>query len=296
MSRRADNLGKSLHALGRLEEAGQALQEALRRRQDDPGSYERHGRAAASWAGSTTPRWSTAHRPGPAPEHPGAELQSRLGAVEDRPASARAGRNTIGAGRRTIGPTAASSPNRNGWSPLPGGRLLIIAEQEAWATPAVLPPTPLAAARLARPTRRPTFEGQKPLISLLRDQWPGVAVVGQGDPLPASTPICRCSAWAGCWSRITRPSTARSHLAGRSGPRGGLGPTRGAAGRACASTWSGPARATTSRAAGRRRRQQAPLHSARASWRPATLRPAWPSYPCRRTNRAWRRATRRRAW
>jgi Flp pilus assembly protein TadD len=178
------NLGKSLHALGRLDEAGQALREALRGNPDDPrilndmGVLLNHlGRVADA---------EVVYRTGLALTPEDAGLHYNLGI-----ALLKAGQYKEGWAQYHWRWKTDDRPDNRvftqpEWdgSPLPGGRLLINAEQGLGDTLQFCRLAPLAAARLA-PDARLTLEVQRPLVSLLRGQWPGVEVVAQGDPLPA---------------------------------------------------------------------------------------------------------------
>jgi Flp pilus assembly protein TadD len=179
------NLGKSLHAQGRLEDAGHALQEALRRRQDDPRILNDLGVLLHELG-----RVADAERVYRAalvltPDDP--DLHYNLGLILLLTGRLPEGWAEYHWRWKTDGyrvrQRGFAQPEWDG-SSLPGGVLLIHAEQGLGDTLQFCRLVPLAAARLA-PDARLVFEAQRPLVSLLRDQWPGIEVVGRGDPLPA---------------------------------------------------------------------------------------------------------------
>jgi tetratricopeptide (TPR) repeat protein len=179
------NLGKSLHAQGRLEDAGQALQEALRRRQDDARIMNDLGvllHALGRIADAERVyRTALALTPDDADLHYNLGLILLLaGRLPEGWAEYHWRWKTDGYRVRLRG---FAQPEWDG-SSLPGGVLLIHAEQGLGDTLQFCRLVPLAAARLA-PDARLVFETQGPLVSLLRGQWPGIEVIGRGDPLPA---------------------------------------------------------------------------------------------------------------
>jgi Flp pilus assembly protein TadD len=179
------NLGKTLHAVGRLDEAGSALQDALRRRQDDSRILNDMG--------------VLLHELG---RFGDAELCYRTGltfAPDDADLHYNLGLTLLVTGHLVEGwaqyhwrwKTAGYAVRQRGFlqtewdgAPLPGGRLLVHAEQGLGDTLQFCRLVPLAAERLG-PDARLTFEVHRPLVSLLRGQWPHIEVVGRGDPLPA---------------------------------------------------------------------------------------------------------------
>ena len=179
------NLGKTLQAQGRLDEAGRALQEAVRLRQDDSRILNDMGvllHALGRVADAEMVyRTALALTPGDA------DLHYNLGLV-----LLMSGQHAEGwAEYHWRWKTAGYLVRRRGFTqpewtgePLPGGRLLIHAEQGLGDTLQFCRLAPLAAARLA-PDARLTLEIHAPLVSLLRDQWPNVEIIGRGDPLPA---------------------------------------------------------------------------------------------------------------
>jgi Flp pilus assembly protein TadD len=179
------NLGKSLHALGRLEDAGHALQEALRRRQDDPRILNDMG--VLLHALGRVADAEMVYRTALALTPEDADLHSNLGLV-----LLMTGQYSEGWARyHWRWTTNGYLERRRGFTqpewqgePLPGGRLLIHAEQGLGDTLQFSRLAPSAAARLA-PDARLTFEVHRPLVSLLRDQWPEVEIIGRSDTLPA---------------------------------------------------------------------------------------------------------------
>jgi Flp pilus assembly protein TadD len=179
------NLGKALHVLGRLDEAGSVLQEALRRRQDDSRILNDMG--------------VLLHELG---RFGDAELCYRTALTitpDDADLHYNLGLTLLVTGHLAEGwaqyhwrwKTAGYAVRQRGFSPpewdggaLPGGRLLVHAEQGLGDTLQFSRLAPLAAERLG-PDARLTFEVHKPLAALLGDQWPDVEVIGRGDPLPA---------------------------------------------------------------------------------------------------------------
>ena len=178
------NLGKSLHAQGRLEEAGQALQEALRRRQDDPRILNDMG-VLLHELGRVADA-EMVYRTGLALAPDDVDLHHNLGLVLLKTGQYREGWAEFHWRWKADAPPHARAFTQPQWdgSPLPGGRLLINAEQGLGDILQFCRLAPLAAARLG-PDARLTLEVYRPLVSLLRDQWPEVEIIAQGDPLPA---------------------------------------------------------------------------------------------------------------
>jgi len=178
------NLGKSLHAQRRLDEAGPVLQEALRQRQDDTGILNDMG-VLLHHLGRVADA-EMVYRTGLALAPDDASLRHNLGIVLLKTGQYKEGWAQYHWRWKTADrpdDRAFSQPEWDG-SPLPGGRLLVVAEQGLGDTLQFCRLAPLAAARLGADARL-TLEVQKPLVSLLRGQWPEVEVVAQGDPLLA---------------------------------------------------------------------------------------------------------------
>ena len=179
------NLGKTLHSQGRLDEAGHVLQEAVRRQPDNSRILNDMGVLLHELGRIADAEMVFRAALDLAPEE--ADLHYNLGLV-----LLMTGQYLEGwaeyhwrwktAGYRVRG-RAFTQPEWDG-SPLPGGTLLINAEQGLGDTLQFCRLAPLAAARLA-PGARLILEVHRPLIALLRDQWPEVEVIGHGDPLPA---------------------------------------------------------------------------------------------------------------
>jgi Flp pilus assembly protein TadD len=178
------NLGKSLYVQGRLEEAGQVLQDALRRKQDDPRILNDMGVLLYDLGRLADAEMVYRTALALAPED--AELHYNLGTTLLKAGLHREGwAHYHWRWKVDTRPDSRvfTQPEWDG-SPLPGGRLLITAEQGLGDILQFCRLAPLAAARLA-PDARLILEVHPPLISLLRDQWPGVEITGYGAPLPA---------------------------------------------------------------------------------------------------------------
>jgi Flp pilus assembly protein TadD len=179
------NLGKTLHAQGRLDEAGSVLQEALRRRQDDPRILNDMGVLLHELGRHADAEMVYRTALSLSPDD--ADLHYNLGLALLVTGHLREGWSEYHWRWKTEGyrvrQRGFTQPEWDG-APLPGGRLLVHAEQGLGDTLQFCRLAPLALARLG-PGASLTFEVHRPLVSLLRDQWPGVEIVGRGDPLPA---------------------------------------------------------------------------------------------------------------
>lgn len=179
------NLGKALHALGRLEEAGSAFQEALRRRQDNPRVLNDMGvllhELGRNADAELVYRTALLQTPDDADLHYNLSLALLVtGHLREGWSEYHWRWKTDGYRVRQRG---FVHPEWDG-APLPGGRLLIHAEQGLGDTLQFCRLAPAALTRLG-PDARLTFEVHRPLASLLSGQWPGVEIVPRGDPLPA---------------------------------------------------------------------------------------------------------------
>ena len=178
------NLGKSLLAQGRLDEAGRALQEALRLKQDDPRILSDMG-VLLHELGRVADA-EMVYRTGLALAPEDVDLHHNLGLVLLKTGQYREGWAQFHWRWKTDAPPHTRAFTQPQWdgSPLPSGRLLINAEQGLGDILQFCRLAPLAAARLG-PAARLTLEVYRPLVPLLRDQWPEIEVIAQGDPLPA---------------------------------------------------------------------------------------------------------------
>jgi len=177
------NLGKALYALGRLQEAGHAMQDALRRQQD-PRILSDMGVLLYDLGRLADAEMVLRTGLDQAPEDP--ELHYNLSTTLLKAGRYLDGWAHYGWRWKTNGrpnDRVFAEPEWTG-SPLPGGRLLIHAEQGLGDILQFCRLVPLAASRLA-PDAHLTFEVYGPLVSLLRDQWPGIDVIAYNDPLPA---------------------------------------------------------------------------------------------------------------
>jgi Flp pilus assembly protein TadD len=178
------NLGKSLYGQRRLEEAGQVLQDALRLRQDDPQILNDLGVTLYDLGRVADAEMVLRTALGLAPED--AELHYNLGTTLLKAGQHREGWAHYHWRWKTDArpdDRVFTQPEWDG-SPLPGGRLLITAEQGLGDILQFCRLAPLAAARLA-PDAKLILEVHPPLVSLLRDQWPRIEVIAYGAPLPA---------------------------------------------------------------------------------------------------------------
>ncbi len=177
------NLGRSLYAQRRMEEAGHALQGTLRLEPNAPRVLNDMGVLLYDLGRLADAEMVYRAALDLAPED--AELHYNLGTALLKAGQYREGwahyhwrwkTDTRPDGR------VFAQPEWYG-SPLPGGRLLITAEQGLGDILQFCRLAPLAANRLA-PDARLILEVHRPLISLLRGQWAGIEIVGYGDPLP----------------------------------------------------------------------------------------------------------------
>jgi Flp pilus assembly protein TadD len=178
------NLGKSLRAQGRLDEAGHALQEALRLKQDDPRILNDMGVLLGDLGRVADAEM--VYRTGLSLESEDADLHHNLGLLLLKTGQHREGWPEFHWRWKTDDPPHRRIVAKPEWdgSPLPGGRLLISAEQGLGDILQFCRLAPLAAARLG-PDAKVTLEVYGPLASLLRGQWPDVEVITQDAPLPA---------------------------------------------------------------------------------------------------------------